>query len=288
MQAWFDGHVHAAPDVIARKCDDSELLRHYADTAAVGCVLKAHHESTVGRAAAARRLSGLDVVGGVALNHATGGLSTATVFATLRAGGRVIWMPTADAAIHAQRHQPRLCHLDDRVSDATLSLPPANPSVADDIRRILDLIAEYDAVLATGHISAAEVFWLVEAASRHGVRRVVATHPSYVVPDLSLSEIADLAAAGVHIEITAHQLLHQPGCTAERLASVAAAAGQRLILTSDVGQVNSPLPAQALAQLTTALSSAGADQSVLADAQTVRPAELFGTPLHTGTTSTAP
>ncbi|MGB3481713.1 MAG: DUF6282 family protein [Mycobacterium sp.] len=277
MRDWFDGHVHAAPDVIDRKLDDSDLLWHYVDGQARGFVLKAHHESTVGRAAAARRTSGLDVVGGVALNHATGGLSPATVFATLRAGGRVVWMPTADAAIHAQRHQPRLCDLDSRVSDATLALPPADTSVADDVRRILDLIAEHDAVLATGHISADEVFWLVEAARAHGVRRILATHPSYVVPGMGLSEIADLAAAGVHIEITAHQLLHQPGCTAEMLASVASAAGRQLILASDVGQTNSPLPKQALEWLTAAMVDAGADPAVLADAQTVRPTELFGT-----------
>lgn len=276
MQNWFDGHVHAAPDVIARRCDDVDLVQHYLDTQARGFVLKAHHESTVGRAASARRTSGLDVVGGVALNHATGGISPATVFATLRAGGRIVWMPTADAAIHAERDQPRLCDLDSRVSAATLALPPANPAVADDVRRILDLIAEYDAVLATGHISADEVFWLVEAARTHGVRRILATHPSYVVPGLGCADIADLAAAGVHIEITAHQLLHQPGCTAELLAAVASAAGSRLILTSDVGQPNSPLPAEALEMLTGALSAAGADEQVLIAAQTVWPGDLFG------------
>lgn len=275
---WFDGHVHAAPDVIARRGDDTDLALHYRDAGAVGFVLKAHHESTVGRAAAARRVSGLDVVGGVALNHACGGLSATTVLATLRAGGRVVWMPTADAEIHAQRHQPRLCDLDDRATSATLALPPVRPEVEDEVRRILDLVAEHDAVLATGHVSAGEVRWLVAAAREHGVTRVLATHPAYVVPGLAVEEIAGLAAQGVHVEITAHQRLHQPGCDAALLARVAAAAGDRLVLTSDVGQPDSPPPAQALEGLIDALVGAGADRAALLAAVTTTPQALFGTP----------
>lgn len=278
MKGWFDAHVHAAPDVIARRSDDTDLVRHYVDTGASGFVLKAHHESTVGRAAASRRFGNLHVVGGVACNHAAGGLSAATVFATLKAGGRIVWMPTADAAIHAERGQPRLCDLDARVSDATLALPPVDPSTEDEVRRILDLIAEYDAVLATGHVSADEVFWLVDAARRHGVQRLFATHPAYVVPALSVDEISDLAAAGVYVEITAYQLFHQSGCTPELLAQVAAVSGDRLILTSDVGQVDSPPPAQALERLTSALLEAGADHDQLIAAQTFTPANLFATP----------
>ncbi|MFT4009732.1 MAG: DUF6282 family protein [Nocardioidaceae bacterium] len=276
MTGWFDGHVHAAPDVIARRADDMDLALHYRDSGARGFVLKAHYESTVGRANAARRASGLTVVGGVALNHATGGISAATVLAALRSGGRVVWMPTADARIHAERALPRLCDLDARVTDATLALPPVDPSTEDEVRRILDLIAEHDAVLATGHVSGPEVFWLIEAARAHGVRRVIATHPAYVAPGLSVDEIAELAGLGAHIEITAHQLLHQPGCTSELLAAVAGVAGDQLLLTSDVGQTDSPSPREALEWLAAQLATAGADADQLRRAWTSTPAALFG------------
>ncbi|GAB4100736.1 DUF6282 family protein [Sinomonas halotolerans] len=274
----FDVHVHAAPDVLDRIGFDDEIGASYAAAGYSGFVLKAHHESTVGRASAVARSSGLDVVGGVALNRAVGGLSPATVLSALSSGGRVVWFPTADAHTQETACLPRLDDLDPRMDRAVLSVPPVlaaeDGKTERDIMLILDLIAEHDAVLCTGHVSATECRWLLDEAEGRGIRRFLLTHPSYTVPGMHPMEIAELAERGAYVEITAYQLLHQPGMTAARLAEVARAAGERLVLASDAGQPTSPEPPQALENLIAALGDEGLDAGWLRGAAGETPRRL--------------
>lgn len=273
----FDVHVHAAPDVIDRIGYDDQIAASYAAAGYSGFVLKAHHESTVGRASAAARSSGLDVVGGVALNRPVGGVNPAAVLSALGSGGRVVWFPTADSHTQERAHLPRLGDLDSRLDRAVLAVPPvlAPDSAAErDISLVLDLIAEHDAVLCTGHVSGSECRWLLDQAHDRRIPRFLLTHPSYTVPGMTPSQIAELAQRGAYVEITAYQLLHQPGMTAAGLAAVARAAGPRLVLASDAGQPDSPEPPQAVEQLISALAAEGLDPGLLGAAASDIPRAL--------------
>ncbi|MER6524733.1 DUF6282 family protein [Streptomyces sp. NPDC001508] len=273
----FDVHVHAAPDVLDRIGYDDQIGAGYAAAGYSGFVLKAHHESTVGRASALSRSSGLEVVGGIALNRAVGGINPAAVLAALTTGGRVVWFPTADSHTQESARLPRLGDLDGRLDRAVLAVPPVlspGDPAAKDVAFVLDLIAEHDAVLCTGHVSGAECRWLLDQAEARGINRFLLTHPSYTVPGMEPDEIAALAERGAHVEITAYQLFHQPGMTAARLAAVARAAGSRLVLASDAGQPDSPEPPAALEQLITALAAEGLDPGRLRDAAADIPRRL--------------
>lgn len=273
----FDVHVHAAPDVLDRIGYDDQIGASYAAAGYSGFVLKAHHESTVGRASALSRSSGLEVVGGLALNRAVGGINPAAVLSALSTGGRVVWFPTADSHTQESAGLPRLGDLDGRLDRSVLSVPPvlaADDPAVEDVRYVLDLIAEHDAVLCTGHVSGAECGWLLEEALGRGIDRFLLTHPSYTVPGMTAAEIAELAERGAHVEITAYQLFHQPGMTAARLAAVARAAGPRLVLASDAGQPDSPEPPAALEQLIAALAAEGLDPGRLRDAASDTPRRL--------------
>jgi hypothetical protein len=265
----FDVHVHAAPDVLDRIGFDDQIAASYAAAGYSGFVLKAHHESTVGRASALNRSSGLDVVGGIALNRAVGGINPAAVLSALATGGRVVWFPTADAHTQHTACLPRLGDLDDRLGTASLAVPPVlrdDEETEKHIALVLDLIAEHDAVLCTGHVSGEECRWLFDQARTRGISRFLLTHPSYTVPAMEVAEIEYLAEQGAHVEITAYQLFHQPGMTPARLAAVARAAGRRLVLASDAGQPDSPEPPEALEQLIAALAAEGLDTGWLRDA----------------------
>lgn len=273
----FDVHVHAAPDVIDRIGYDDQICAEYADAGFSGFVLKGHQESTVGRAKALSRASGLDVVGGIALNRPAGGINPSSVAATLHSGGRVVWFPTADAHTQESAGLPRLSDLQPRLNRETLSTPPvlaATEQQLGDIGLVLDLIAEFDAVLCTGHLSGDECRWLFDQASSRGIKRFLLTHPSYTVPAMSVAEIADLAERGAYVEITAFQLWHQPGMTEALLADVARAAGDKLILASDAGQPNSPQPPLALRELIERLTRQGLDHSWLQASASDNPREL--------------
>lgn len=271
----FDSHVHAGPDVTPRIGEDEDILRSYVAAGFDGFVLKGHYESTVGRAAALARRSQLAVIGGVALNQTAGGVNPAAAAAALSAGGRVVWMPSADAHTQERAGLPRLCDRDARLSRETYAVPPVDPSAEPAAELVLQLVADHDAVLATGHLSGTECAWLLRRAQHYGIRRVLLTHPSYTVPGLRPAEVAELADLGGHVEITAYQLLHQPGCSPQMLAEVARAAGDRLVLASDAGQPDSPPPPQALQQLIDTLAGQGLPRQQLDAAASTVPAALF-------------
>lgn len=261
----FDLHVHAAPDVIDRLADDATIARQYAAAGLTGCVFKGHHADTTGRADAVRRAGILTAYGGVTCNNTVGGFNPNAVAAALAMGARVVWMPTEDAAVHSQAGLTRWTDTDERLRTAVLATPPADPSTEAAVRAILGLIADADAVLATGHLSGAEIDWLLDAAHRAGVRRVLLTHPTYTVPALTHRQTVAFADRGALVEITAYQLLHQPGCDAGRLADLVRAVGAgRVVLSSDAGQVDSPPPPEALHRLVHALAGQGLSHSDLA------------------------
>jgi hypothetical protein len=271
----FDLHVHTAPDVTVRRTDDAGTVAAYRAAGYAGCVLKAHYESTVGRAHAAARASGLAVFGGIALNRHVGGINPVAVAAALGAGGRVVWLPTADAHTQAAAELPRLSDTEPRIGTHTLAAPPVDPTVEPALRTVLELVADADAVLATGHLSTAEAAWVVDAARTAGVRRLLLTHPSYTVPDMPPAAARELAARGAYIEVTAYQLLHQPDCDAERLAAYVREVGyERLVLSSDAGQPDSPPPPEALGLLVDALAATGLDRAALLAAASEIPARL--------------
>jgi len=251
----FDLHVHSAPCVLPRLTDDAGVVALYEQAGFSGCVLKGHYEPTAGRAVAAGAGSRVAVHGAIVLNEPVGGLNPHAVAAALELGARVVWMPTLDAREHRLRGLPLPAAA---VEGAALAIPPVEPAAEPAVRRILALVAEADAVVATGHLSAAECGWLVRAARRAGVRRVMLTHPNYGVPAMSHSETEELCELGAVAEITAYELLK--GGDAERLAGLAGRLGpSRCVLSSDTGQPENPPPPEALALLVERLVAAGLD-----------------------------
>jgi len=235
-----------------------------------GCVLKGHMEPTVGRARTASAGRALAVYGGIVLNAAVGGLNPAAVEATLALGARVVWMPTLDARSHPDGvlarpfpHAP------------TYAVPPLEPEAEEAVREICALVARADAVLATGHLSGAEIAWLLVAARAAGVERFLVTHASFTVPGLDAHAAHDLAREGAYVEVTAFQLLHQPDVTAAALASFVTDVGpERCILSSDAGQPDSPAAPEALRGLVAALQAEGLDEETVTTMASRIPEEL--------------
>lgn len=266
----FDAHVHTSPCVFPRLATDLEVASMYADAGFSGCVLKGHAAPTVARAAAVSRTTGLEIYGGVVLNRSVGGVEPAVVQSTLAEGGRVIWMPTLDSANHRAAGLP----LPPGPTPAPISMPPESNEALDAATEILRLVADADAVLATGHISASECAWLIQAAREHGVRRVLLTHATFSVPALTVAHVCELVELGAVCEITAYQLAH--GSSAEALARLASSLGpEHCILTSDAGQPDSLRPPDALAWLVDRLVAAGLDPGMATAMASERPQTLI-------------
>ncbi|MBI4505410.1 MAG: cytosolic protein [Chloroflexi bacterium] len=255
LRGAVDTHVHSAPDVVARRMDDFELVRAAAAAGLHAIVLKSHHTPTVARATiAAKYAAPIQVLGGIVLNTpAAGGFNVDAVRAVLRMGGRVVWMPTLSAANHQAYvagvgHGSHLARLGAGFGGGALAACDAEGRMHPDLLPILEEVAAADAVLATGHLAPAETLRLVEEAQRVGVRRIVVTHPELPLVGMSIADQQALAARGVLMErcirsVTATGDRSGVRTIAENIRRVGVAS---TIAATDYGQPESPEPPQGL------------------------------------------
>jgi hypothetical protein len=186
----------------------------------------------------------------LALNPPVGGLNPYAVAAALREGVDLVYMPTYSAAYQiAVKGADAFAPAYPRPGGdwAGISILDAEGTLVPEVFDILDLIAENDVVLATGHISPAEILALLPVARERGVSRIVVTHASGEVP--GLSGAGQLAAVGYGAMIE-HCLMGTLGDGANRLQPAAIRDQVRKVgvhnclFSSDLGQAaNGPVVA---------------------------------------------
>jgi hypothetical protein len=148
------------------------------------------------------------------------------------------------------------------------------------VPQILKTIKKYEMVVATGHISLAEIKALVDAAIREGITRIVITHalePHYGAT-LNVAEQAQLAARGVFIEHCYLSTLPSGGGlgTGPVVRAVRAVGAAHCILTTDLGQRHNPSPAPGLRAYLAILLEGGLDELEIEMMVKTNPARLLG------------
>lgn len=249
-----DVHVHSAPDLFPRISDDVGVARHAASLGLRAISLKCHSERTTSRAyLTQQQVPGIQVVGGIVLNRAVGGINPAAVEAALQLGARHVWMPTVDAANHARTFGSTGAYDKQRstvanTSDIGIEVFDDAQTPCDGLPDVLDLVAQHQAILSTCHLSVREIELLVPLARSRGVDKIMITHPFFKVPGLDLETLERLVGHGAFAEfgyctvspMWSHAQLTQVVAAIERLGT------ERSILMSDAGQRHNPMPAEAL------------------------------------------
>ena len=231
LEGAIDVHVHAGPDPYAeREMDARELVATARGFKMGGLVLKSHEYPTQPLAwALADEAAPLRVFGGIALDHGVGGLNPEALRISLRMGARVVWMPTFDAAhwreLHPGRWNSEAGPI--RIIDDEGRLDPV-------CETLLDLIAEHDAVLASGHLSVEETLPLLRSAKARGIRSVI-THASFWWPVEAQREAAELGAMLEQCMIAASGKDWKTP-TAEILEQVRQVGTEHVVLATDLGQ----------------------------------------------------
>lgn len=270
----IDLHCHFGPDAHrARSVTALEAAAQARDAGHAAVLLKSHTEPTAQLARiVADAVDGIDVYGGVCCDHEVGGLNPAAVETALGLGGRIVWLPT-------------LSSRQDVVNGvaAQLGIPGPGLVVIDDdgeilpvVQEIAALCHEHDAVLATGHISAAEH---VAVAREFGSRqRVLVTHAmeDMVGPKLNAPALAELADLGAWIELCA---LTCVGALATRPVSDLAGAAKlvgpaRCTLASDYGQAMNVAPVEGLQQFADLMVAEGLSADAIRTMVVANPATL--------------
>lgn len=205
LQGAYDIHVHCTPDVIPRAQDPLELANDASQAGLAGIVLKDHTTSTVGRAYILNQTypEGPRFFSSLALNPPVGLLNPVAVESALKAGADVIYFPTYGCKNHIAmwgRGKPPTAFPLPREDYQGVSILDKAGTIIPEGEAIAKLIAEYDAVLATGHLSPGESLALLKLAQKCGVKRVVVTHASESVIAMTPNQQLEAVAMGALIE----------------------------------------------------------------------------------------
>ncbi len=251
LKGAYDIHVHVAPDVVPRACTLDEIANAALKAGMAGILLKDHCTSTVGRAAALNRMfsGGCRFFSALCLNPPVGSLNPVAVEAALKAGVDVIFFPTYGAANHIKiwgaGKPPTAFPLPenfkgDYILDQKGRLIP-------ECLEIIKLIAQYNAVLATGHLSPDESLKLLAQAKKAGIKNMVVTHASEPVTPFNLAQQQETVSLGAFVEHSFFAITKScPNSTSlENIAYQIKALGpEHVILSSDFGQVSNPPPVE--------------------------------------------
>ena len=238
----YDIHVHAGPDVMPRARDMVTLFREAAGAGMGGMLFKDHCFPTHAAVFAlnASHKTSTRAFSALALNVTVGGVNPLAVEGALKAGLDLVYFPTYSTAPHLEKlgrkHLPMPLP---KGEFAGIGIRDASGTVIPQVDEVLDLILEYDAVLATGHLSPEETLLLVEAAAKKRLPRVIVTHASEIVPGLSVDEQKRTVEMGAMIE---HCFLATtdavPGSVpvAEIVRQTHEIGAEHVILSSDYGK----------------------------------------------------
>ena len=205
LEGACDIHVHASPDVIPRAADVVQIAEAAIKQKMSGLLIKDHTTSTTGRVYVLNHLlkSTCRFFSSLALNPPVGFVNPTAVESALRSGTDIIYFPTYGAENHIKKWglgKPPTAFPVSKDDKKAFSLPDETGKVKHDIDAILKLIAGYDAVLGTGHLSPVESLELIRHARKAGVKRIVVTHASESVVDMEPDQQKQAAHMGAMIE----------------------------------------------------------------------------------------
>jgi hypothetical protein len=277
LEGAIDLHCHFGPESVVgtrHAVDAFEAARDAAELGFAALVLKSHDFPSnsvaylVGQA-----VEGVRAFGSVCCDFCIGGLNPGAVETALRDGAAIVWLPT----ISSQQD------VENGVA-AMLGVPGPGIRLLDDegdllpeVQEILDLIAEHEAIAATGHTSTAEHFAVARRFAGGG--RLVATHAmnAGAGPNLSVAECVELARLGAYIELSAATCMGGHGPTADDVVRAIGEIGpEMVVLSTDYGWTDQlPRPAQGLHSYVDALWEAGAQETELRRMACENPARLL-------------
>ena len=260
-RAILDLHVHVGPELLNRRYTIDSLANE-AERECFGFAAKNHFQPTTAWAARLIRQFTVPIIGSITLNKGVGGINPEGVRAALsgfkvdptqteREKGRfIVWMPTIHAEAHLALYsrkdiiadwgcKPEYQVLYPEGTGLTVLDKKKSNHLSKETKAVLEVIAEEDLILATGHLSSREVEILVKEASSSGVKRIIITHPFFQATNMPLEkQVALSKIEGVFLEL-AYVNLEMDRIPLESYIELIRSAGsKKIILSTDLGQLN--------------------------------------------------
>lgn len=243
LQGAYDLHVHTAPSVFPRELDGLQLIEEAEEAGMAGVMLKSHYEPTALRAELINRHSQCraKAYGALVLNWPVGGLNIFAVENALKAGAKIIWMPTRDS-------KNSLCfgNMEGDFFDRNgITILEDSGSLKACVYEIMDAVKRYGAFLATGHLSPEESVKLCREGRKRKVNMIL-THPEFPRTRMNAGIQKEMADLGVLIEKNWFNLAQGSVSIAEMAETIRKVGCHRVFIATDRGQKGMPTPVQEL------------------------------------------
>lgn len=246
LEGSIDLHIHAGPDLFPRELDEADVVSQAKKIGMKAVLFKSHFTTNADRVYMLRKhFDGIGIYGSLVLNQSVGGINPEAVFTALNLGAKRIEMPTVDSKKHIKtlgRTYPwskiQLPEIEG------ISILNSQEELIPEVRKVADLIAAYDAILCTGHLTVPEMFALIREAKDAGVEKILVTHADLDVVSVSKEDQKKMAELGAYIEHSFTPCTHlrqrlDPRYISEAIRFVGA---KHCIMSSDMGQPVNPLP----------------------------------------------
>jgi hypothetical protein len=283
LKGAYDLHVHSGPSTMPRQVDHLQAAEEAVAAGMKGVLFKDHHYSVAPVIPLLERVldkPDFSMFSGLVLNNSTGGFNPYVVDAQLKMGAKLIWMPTAQAGNHVRsaHRKTRLASNVQLRNSPLLSPLDSLGNVLDEVKQILDMIAEFDVILSSGHLHVWEIWKLFDEARARGVKRLLINHPMYGL-HFTYADIRDLARLGAVVEQSATMYVDSRFNTyspQELKGHIDAAGVENSSIGSDLGQVDTPTPVEGMRQAIKLCLALGYSDDDVRTMVATNPARLVG------------
>jgi hypothetical protein len=283
LRGAIDTHAHTAPALFPRHIDDADLAQMALEYGMRGFVLKDHDASTTGRAYYVKKMyPGVEPVSAVVLNRSVGGLDPYVAQAAIHYGAKVVWMPSNHSRYHEEYFNmpdyPQFGRPKKLLPGPGVTVFDEHGALKQEALTILDVCAQENVAVATGHLSLDEIRALLDAAVSRGITKFIVTHANWSLCKLDVSVQKELIDKGAWLEYVActiaSPIFHEQD-PKELAAWIDELGGDRLIFGSDLGQFAGPPHPEGLRMVLAALLGEGVPYDELEKMTKANPAKLL-------------
>jgi hypothetical protein len=274
-----------------RTVDSWEAAHDAAASGMRAILLKDHHVSTAPHAYLSNKHlktgANFQAFGSLCLNNASGGLNPNALDSSIKLGIKLVYFPTISAQKHIKLFSSANRRPEEFVSTKVPPMTEEPITVLDDdcklkpvVKLLIDIIAEADIILATGHLDYEETLAVVKYAKMTGVNKICLTHlPMFTTMDKEkLKKIVDI---GGIVEIT-YQLLTELTPTDYRWTPnmvtdyIRFFGVERCLFSTDFGHISCPPPIEGMRMSIKLLIDLGFTDNEIEIMIKKNPAKLLG------------
>jgi len=289
LQGAVELHAHAYPEFSLRmrgRVNDIQWAELARAAGMKAIVMKSQVFPTVERAQLVRKVvPGIEVFGGITLNHPMGGLNPVAVEVAAELGGKLIWMPTWGSKNDLSKSQFYLTRMKGFIKSLNSVVPGPEQGIEileagklkPVVKEIVQIARDHRMAISSGHISVQESLVLVEECTKQGVPFMLA-HPFSRSVGASIEEQKEVAKRGGYVEhcfITAMPM-HQRLELSKIVEAIREVGPAQTVLTTDAIQTWNPPPPELMRMYVASLLYLKMEEDLIAKMIKENPAKILG------------